>query len=146
MEITLMPTEIEWINKLWYSCKVKYTTMKKNKSSIHFTIWMYFTDIILGEGSQTLCTEYVLYISMYIQFRNKQNKPMALTSGWSLIFGGQRAERGPHSGCWLHSVLCLENSLKCTLLICTLFSTYVFMKVTQKEINRKAIDRSKYHQ
>lgn len=68
---------------------------------------MDFTDIILSKGSQTLCTEYVLYISIYIKFKNRQNKPMVLTSGWPLIFGGERAEGGTRSdsGRWLYSVL-----------------------------------------
>lgn len=53
-------------------------TMKKNKPSTHTTIWMYLTDIILSKRSQTLCTEYVPYISIYIKFTNRQNESMVL--------------------------------------------------------------------
>ena len=109
---------------------------------------MYFTDIILSKGSQTFCTEYVLYISIGIKLRTRQNKSIVLTSGWLFIFGGHRAARGraEGSGGWSHRGLRLGSSASCTILRCTPFFACVFTKVTQKGIKRRTINQSENHQ
>ena len=58
-----------------------YTAMEKSKHLIHITAWMNLTHNEISERSQI--QEYLLYDSIYIKFKNRQDSSMVMrTEEW----------------------------------------------------------------